>query len=261
MSRTFSLYVPGEAGLHRLHPLTKLAITGAVLATGLALPGIWLTYAMFGFILVPLALWSRILPRFLRSVMLVVAPFAVSLFLVQGLFWTHGTPLIGVGPLSFKVEGIAYAATGVGRIAVLVGSFLLLSFSTPPDALMLALTERGMPGGLAYIILTTIQIVPRFQARAQQILDAQQSRGLETQGNLIQRTRALVPLVVPLILGSIVDIEERAIALEARAFSRQGPKTSLLILRDTPFQAVARRGIVAAALALVIWRIVLGGLR
>ena len=261
MTHAFTLYIPIHSGLHRLHPLTKLALCGALLVVGVALPGVWLTYAVWALIAAPLAAWGGFLGRFLRSVLALVIPFAISLFLIQGLFWQHGTVLIGLGPLSFKIEGIAFAAAGVGRIMVLVSSFLLLSYSTPPDALMLALTERGLPGGIAYIILTTIQIVPRFQARAQQIIDAQHARGLETEGSLVRRFRALLPLVVPLVLGSIVDVEERAIALEARAFSRQGPKTSLLILTDTRAQAVARRVMLIAALAVVVLRFVPGGLR
>ena len=94
-------------------------------------------------------------------------------------------------------------------------------------------------------MLATIQIAPRFQAKAGTILDAQRVRGLETEGGMGRRIRALLPLVVPLVLGSIIDIEERAMALDARAFSRQGVKTSLLVLHDTITQRVTR--ILAAA--------------
>jgi energy-coupling factor transport system permease protein len=259
MSQAFSLYVARESGLHDLHPLTKLAISGSLMLIGVSLPGIWLTYVAFVVIQLPLAMWGRFLKRFVRSAGAVVLPFAVSLFLIQGLLWPHGTPVFGLGPVSFKAEGLAFAAAGLGRIAMLMGSFLLLSYSTSPDMLMLALTERGLPGSIAYIILTTIQIVPRFQARAQQILDAQRSRGLETEGSLIRRGRALLPLVAPLILGSIVDIDERAIALEARAFSRQGKRTSLLVLHDTAVQAAARWLMLLAAVTTILLRLVPGG--
>jgi energy-coupling factor transport system permease protein len=121
-----------------------------------------------------------------------------------------------------------------------VGSFLLLSLTVRPDRLMIALQQRGIPNALTYIILPTIQIIPHFRAKANTILDAQRARGLETEGSLRKRVRALAPLAVPLVLGSIIDIEERAIALEARAFSRHGPKTSLMVLMDSRPQAVVR---------------------
>ena len=121
---------------------------------------------------------------------------------------------------------------------------------------MIALDQRGAPKTLTYIVLATIQIAPRFQAKANTILDAQRARGLETQGSFGRRVRALVPLVVPLVLGSIIDIEERAMALDARAFSRTGQKTSLLVLHDSRAQAAARILLVLAvvlSIAAGIW--------
>jgi len=105
-------------------------------------------------------------------------------------------------------------------------------------------------------VLATIQIAPRFQAKANTILDAQRARGLETEGGVGRRVRALLPLVVPLVLGSIIDIEERAMSLEARAFSREGKKTSLLVLPDSAAQKAARAALLigmAAAVAAGIW--------
>jgi energy-coupling factor transport system permease protein len=255
MSKAFSLYVPRESGMHRLHPLTKLVLVLFCLVLGLFLPGVWLTYAAFVLILLPLAAWAGILPQFVSAVFKTALPIVISLFLVQGLFWPNGTPIASLGPLSLKQEGVAFAIRSAGRFIMIVGSFLLLTFTTRPDGLMLALSQRGVPNSIAYIILSTMQIVPRFQAKANTILDAQRSRGLETEGNLLVRFRALLPLIQPLLLGSIVDIEERAIALEVRAFSRAGSKTSLLVLHDTPFQRVVRLLLILASLGVIVWRV------
>jgi energy-coupling factor transport system permease protein len=119
---------------------------------------------------------------------------------------------------------------------------------------MLSLSQRGVPKSLTYIILATLQLIPRFQDKATTILDAQRARGLETEGSLLQRARALLPMVKPLVLGSILDIEERAIALEARAFGRSGPKTSLLVLADSSVQAAMRWLLLVAAVAVVAAR-------
>lgn len=255
MSTPFSLFIPRESGMHRLHPLTKVAIVGFCLVGGLFLPGIWLTYLAFAVIIVPLAAWGKILPPFLNAVFKTVFPFAISLVLVQGLFWPGGTPVLELGPVSFKEEGLLFAARGIGRILMVVSSFLLLTFTTRADELMLTLSQNGVPNSIAYIMLTTLQIVPRFQAKANTILDAQRSRGLETEGSLLTRARALVPLIQPLLLGSIVDIEERAIALEVRAFGRAGTKTTLLVLRDTTGQRIIRWLLVLATLAIIGWRL------
>jgi energy-coupling factor transport system permease protein len=257
MDRAFGLYVAGDSALHRLHPLTKLALAGLLLAAGLLLPGVWLTYAAFGLALLPLAALGGVAGRLLRAVGPVVLPFAVSVFLIQGLLWPGGTPVAALGPLALKREGLAFAAASVGRILMVVGSFVLFALTTRPDRLMLALTQRGLPPQLAYLVVATLQIVPRFQARAAAILDAQRARGLETSGSLARRARALAPLVVPLILSSLVDVEERALALEARAFNRSGPKTSLTAIGEAAWEPALRWALAAGAAALALGRLAL----
>jgi energy-coupling factor transport system permease protein len=254
MSTTFSLYLERASALHRLHPLTKMALTLFCLVTGIVAPGEWGGFLLFLVLIVPLAAVARILRPFLSAVAKAVLPFAISLFLVQGFFWPEGTPILQLGPVSLKEEGLSFAIRSSGRILVIVSSFLLLTFTTRPDALMQALRERGVPRSITYILLTTIQIVPRFQAKASTILDAQRSRGLETEGGFGQRVRALLPLIQPLLLGSIVDIEERAIALEVRAFGREGERTSLGVLYDTQNQVVLRWLLLLATVAAIVLR-------
>jgi energy-coupling factor transport system permease protein len=127
--------------------------------------------------------------------------------------------------------------------------------TTRPDKLMLALRQKGLPESLAYIVLTALQIFPRFQDRARVILESQQARGLEIEVNFLRRLRLLVPMVAPLILGSIVDVEERAMALEARAFNHPGAKTSWLELEDDARQRLLRAALLLAMLALIVWRV------
>ncbi len=240
MTASISLYIAGDSGLHRLHPLTKLTLTLTILLGGFAIPYTWASYAIFLGIVLPIAIWGGIWKQMLRSVWKIVLPFAISIFLIQSLFWGEGTALFAFGPLSIEKEGVIFAMGSVGRIIVVISSFLLLTLATRPDSLMNALTKIGVPAGITYIVVTTIQIVPRFQAKAASIIDAQRSRGLITEGNLLKRTRALVPLVMPLVLSSLVDVEERAIAIEARAFNSPGSKTSLNVIPDTSTQRIAR---------------------
>ncbi len=253
----FSLYVDRNSGLNRLNPITTLALLGFCLVAGLALPGVWAPYAVFLLALMPLSAWGRVLRPFLNAAFKLALPFALSVFLIQGLFWTGGAPIAHLGPLSLKREGLIFAAQSTGRILAVLGSFLLLSLTTRADALMIALSQRGVPKSLTYIVLATIQIAPRFQAKANTILDAQRARGLETEGGIGRRVRALTPLTIPLVLGSIVDIEERAIALEARAFSRVGPKTSLLVLHDSRRQQIGRWLLVGGMIAAIALGIIL----
>lgn len=250
-----TLYVPGNSGLHRLHPLTKLALTGLFLALAATVPIIHLLISAFVLLLLPFAAWGRILGLYLRSTLIVVLPFAISLAVIQGFFSGGQTELFHIGRFTYTLEGLIAGETVAARILLTMGGAFLLMLSTRPDHLMLALSQRGLPNSLAYIVLTALQIFPRFQDQARIILEAQQSRGLETKVNVFKRMRLLVPLSGPLILSSILDVEERAMALEARAFSRLGPRTSLIELHDNFAQKIFRGFIMLVILLLIAARI------
>jgi energy-coupling factor transport system permease protein len=251
MSEALSLYVARQSRVHQLHPLTKLTLAGFMLVGGLSLPGPWALYVFWALVILPLAFSGQILSKLILATIRIAFPFALSVFLIQGFLWPGGTPFLAVGPLSLKQEGLAFAVASTGRILMVISSFLWFALTTRPDHLMMTLGQRGFPAGLSYMIVATLQIVPRFQARASAILDAQRSRGLETEGNLARRLKALLPLVVPLVLSSLIDVEERALAIETRGFNRPGSKTSLIAIREASWEPAARTGILICA-ALVV---------
>jgi energy-coupling factor transport system permease protein len=240
MSQLSSLYVPRDSPIHRWNPLTRLTLTGLLLVSGLLLPGVWTKYLLFLGIVLPISFAAGVGRQLVRTAFKIVLPFAISVFLIQGFLWPGGTPVLQIGPLSLKSEGLQFAIASIGRILLIVSSFLWFSLTTRPDHLMNSLARIGFPSNLAYVIVATIQIAPRFQSRAATILDAQRARGLETEGSLRTRLRAMVPLVIPLVLSSLIDVEERALAVEARAFNRQGPKTFLVELPEAPWERPAR---------------------
>jgi energy-coupling factor transport system permease protein len=250
-----TLYIDQDRWLQRLHPLTKLVITLFIVVLALIVPGMWSAYLIFLLAVVPLAVAGGILRPLSSALWKVVLPFAVSMFVIQGLFWTGGTPVFSLGPLSLKAEGLAFATTMTGRLLVIMGSFLLFSLGTAPDDLMISLEERGVPNSITYIILSTIQLVPGLQVRAGKIRDAQRARGIETEGNITQRLRALLPLVEPLVLGSIIDVDERAIALEARGFSSDKEKTFFRTVEDTRREQIGRWAMLILALFLILARL------
>lgn len=250
-----SLYLDRSSGLHRLHPLTKLALAFLFLSAAIGLPGlVWLVGA-YVLIVLPFATWGGVLAAFLSSSLKIILPFVISLAVIQGFFSPGETIWLTIGAFTLTAEGLLSGLTVAGRLLLALGGTLLMMLTTRPDHLMEALNERGLPRWLSYIILTALQIFPRFQDRARVILEAQQARGLNMEGNMFRRLRLLVPLVGPLILSSIVDVEERAMALEARAFSRPGAKTSLLILEDSQGQRLLRWSLSMGAATLIVWAV------
>lgn len=216
-------------------------------------------WLLFVVVVIPLAAWAKIARPLLRAALTVVLPFAISVTLIQAFFFPGASNAwVAIGPLLLKQEGLVYAYGIIGRLLLLAGSGLLLLFSTQPSDLALALTQIGMPRQLSYIIVAAIQLVPQLQARAATIVDAQRARGLETEGSVAARARALLPLLAPLVSGALADVDERAIALEARAFNAPGPKTSYTLLSDTRAEIWSRWLLAAATVAVCAWEIAAG---
>ena len=249
-----SIYTPGTSPLHRLHPLTKFVAVVLLILAAYLLPGLYTPFALFcGIVL--MAYIGGVAGSFLRTVLIGLLPLFLSLFLIQGILFppANATPL-PLGPITLTREGLAFAFQTSTRLLTFTSAVLLMLRTTHPADLVFAFTERGLPRSIGYILLVTLQIAPDMVARATAILDAQRSRGLETKG-LLRRLRAIVPLVGPLVVGALVDVEERAMALESRAYTAPGPKSSLRQLVDTSGQRVARLLLLLAILALIAGRL------
>jgi energy-coupling factor transport system permease protein len=259
----YSLYLPGESYLHRLHPLTKLIFSLACAVIIFSGPGGWMSAILPG-LLSMLLLWRAGLAwQVARTTFRLLMLLACVLFLVHGFFSPHNqTVLLKIGPFAIGQEGLAFAALVLIRLAATLSASLLLVVTTHPAHLVQALAEAGLPYGLAYLLGSPLLLLPQIGGSVQLIRDAQQARGLEIQGNLLKRARALFPLVAPLVFSALVDVEERSLALEVRGFSAPCPKTSLNELVDTPSQRLARWALLLLAglmLAAGLWWRTYGG--
>ncbi|MBA3532319.1 MAG: energy-coupling factor transporter transmembrane protein EcfT [Ardenticatenales bacterium] len=244
----------------RWHPLTKLTLvlssTLAAYANLLPWAGVPLFPLFATALLLLLLLWDSRATAWLllRRLVLLLLPLLISLFFVQGFFYPGAkTVLYEIGPFALKLEGLLFGATILSRLVLILSATLALLLTTHPADVGHALTEIGLPHELSYVVLAALQLLPQMQARAARIADAQRARGLRTEGNLLVRARALLPLIGPLIASALHETEERALALEARAFRAPGPKTSWRQLHDTPRQRLARWLMLGGAIALLAW--------
>jgi energy-coupling factor transport system permease protein len=207
-----------------------------------------------------LATIGRVGRRFVFMMLRVIIPIAIPLFVIQSLFNPIGrTVLFQLGPLAVKAEGLAFATSIVSRLVALVSAYFLLVLVVHPRDLVTSLESRGMSPRIGYLILSTMRLIPQIQRTAETILDAQRSRGLRTKGNLLLRFRAYLPLMGPVVMGSLASLEVRAMALEARGFNLGGRKTYLRLPPEQPVDRLLRRGLVAATLALVVISVAVSG--
>jgi energy-coupling factor transport system permease protein len=250
MSATTGYYVAGSSWLHRRNPLTKLIALGLVLLTAFLLPPVVL--APLGVLLVAAAASAGLL-RPLARAMRIPALLLLSILLVNSFFFPGAKDfLLTIGPLSVSREGLTFGLISAGRVLVAFLASVAFLFSTLADDLLESLIARGASQRIAFVVLSAVQMVPRMQARAGAILEAQQSRGLSLEGSLVRRIRALVPLVGPVMLGSLIDVRERTFALEARGFGARPGRTAYRIVADPPIDRWLRLALLAAGLGVVV---------
>jgi energy-coupling factor transport system permease protein len=244
-------YRRGDSWLHRRNPVTKLLALAWVILAAFVLPPIALP--VLGLACLALAGASGIGASVARGLR-IPAVLVASILVVNAFFYPGAVDLIArLGPVALSREGIAFGVVTAGRLLVaFVGSVTFLQ-ATLPDDLMEALVARGASHRLAWVILSAVQMVPRLQEMATTILEAQQARGLEIRGSLVRRLRALVPLIGPILLGSLIDVRERTFALEARGFGAGGRRTAYRVVPDPPADRWLRVVILVATVAVISW--------
>ena len=250
MSATIGYFVAGSSWLHRRNPLTKLLALALILLSAFLLPPVFLVGLI---VVIVAALWSAGLLRPTARAMRIPALLFLSILVVNSLFYPGATDkLLTVGPLSISREGLTFGLISAGRILAAFLASVAFLFTTLADDLLETLIARGASHRISFVILSAVQMVPRMQERAGSILEAQQARGLSLEGSLVRRIRALVPLIGPVLLGSLVDARERTFALEARGFGARPGRTAYRVVADPPLDRWLRFLIVLGCLGVVI---------
>ena len=202
-----------------------------------------------------MAAQARVLGTLFRASLLLTLPIAISVVLVSVFTRAGTTVLFQIGPFDATLEGVDFAAQTLARLFAISASIGLFVLVTEPRAFVFDLERRGVPPRLAFIAVATIEAVPTLIDRATVIGESQRARGLDTEGSLRARLRGLLPLVGPVIIGSLTDVEERSLALESRAFSRPGRRHLLWSMPDTAWERVLRWLLLLGLVALIVLRV------
>ncbi len=204
---------------------------------------------------IPAAVVAGVLPRLARFALLLSLPIALSVALVSVFTRAGETVLFVIGPFDATLEGVDFAGQIMVRLAVVSMALGLFGLTTDPRALVVDLEHRGVPPRVAFAAAATLETIPAMIDRATAIQAAQRARGLDTEGSLVARIRGIMPLVGPVILSSLTEVEERSLALEVRAFGRPGRRDLLWSLPDSNRQRLIRwlllLGLVAASVGRV----------
>ena len=147
---------------------------------------------------------------------------------LQGLAYLAGFILI----INSFFISFSFAVATVLRLVVLMTAFSLFFLTVHPDDFALALIKMRIPYEFAFAFSMAVRYVPTIATETETIRDAQMSRGLELErGNVFQRVRNYIPILIPIIVSSIRRALQVAESLESRAFGSTAQRTSLYDLQ------------------------------
>jgi energy-coupling factor transport system permease protein len=254
LDRIRRLVPPTRSPYHRLNPLTK-AVIATVGSIGAFAAGGYVGPIVIDVVMVLLAARAGVLGQLTRVSLLLTLPIAISVVLVSVFTRAGTTVLFVIGPFDATVEGVDFAAQTLVRLFAISLSIGLFVMTTDPRAFVFDLERRGVSPRIAFVAVATIEAVPALVERAGVIGESQRARGLDTEGSFRARLRGVLPLVGPVIIGALTDVEERSLALESRAFSRPGRRHLLWAMADTAAQRGLRWGLLALLVVIAAARL------
>jgi energy-coupling factor transport system permease protein len=211
--------------------------------------------AIIALTILPSAVTAGVAGRLVRISLLLTLPIAISVVLVSVFTRAGETVLFTIGPFDATAEGVDFAGQTLVRLFAISTAIGLFGLTTDPRAFVLDLERRRLSPRFAFVALATLEAVPAMVERAGVIQAAQRARGLDTEGSIRARLRGVMPLVGPVVLSSLTEVEERSLALEVRAFGRPGRRHLLWQIPDSRAQLAIRVLAIVALLAAIILRV------
>lgn len=215
-------YVGKDSPIHRLHPLTKLFWSLAVVTLSFLFQD---PAGQIGILLSIIAVavagrvWRELIPAF------------IGLFVVAGIFILFQIFFVTEGKTLFTLipgtkfgrvtdQGVWICLAMAGRMIVITASFPVMMATTQIKDLVVALVNNmKIPYTYAFMFVTSLRFIPTFLGEMDQIMQAQCSRGYVTEGkNPFRKLFSLGPLAVPLLISSVRKAQRLAVSMETRGF-------------------------------------------
>lgn len=252
--KSLSLYEDKGSFLNKTDSLVKILYVIAAILVPAVLGNNWVYGACILLSVVLLAA-AGILKRAV-PVVGVSGIVLLTIVIIQGMFYgTNETVLFKLGPAVFYVEGLMYSLGIVLNVLDILLAICVLIFTTKPSDLIECLVEKGLSPRIGYVIVSIFQLIPQMSNTMGTITDAQRSRGMEVEGNLLVRIKAFLPLISPVVMSSLNDTKERAVALEVRGFNANKKKVFLNERVVKTSDKVLEVVLVVAMVAAIAWRV------
>ncbi|GKX31787.1 cobalt ABC transporter permease [Vallitalea longa] len=255
------LKVKKDNKIAALHPSSKFLIVCLYILCVIIIGTIKVdTYSIFlipWFLVVPiLCLASGVWKEFRKAIKAVLF-IAALIFIVQSLFIPSEIIVWRWKFIKVYKAGLASGIALSFSILTIAGIFIWYFKTTENKEISRVLENSGLNYKICYVFISSLQMVKVLGNSSKTIMNAQKARGVETEGNIIVRSKAFFPSMVPLILGAITNTEERVLTLESKGFDVNGPKTHLFEVVKSGNEKLADGIAIMITVAILIWRILL----
>ena len=257
----FGQYCEGSSFLHRLDPRWKILFTVFYIVIIFFAKNIF-SFALLLASALLLAALSGIRPRILvRSLRPLL--FIIVFTTVINIFWLKGeTLLVDFFFIHIYLEGLINAFLIVLRVMILVvGTGIFLTYTTTPIALtdgieqlLAPLAKLRLPVHEFSMMMTiALRFIPTLVEETEKIMNAQKARGADfVTGSIVQRAKALIPILVPLFISAFRRAEELATAMECRCYTGGKGRTRMNVLQSTWRDPVCALGLCALLLGVIL---------
>ena len=256
-------YFPGTTLAHKLDPRTKILLVTLYIVALFCAKGL----VTYGILALCLAICVRISKVKIKALVKGLKPvlFIIIFTGILNLFFTPGDYyMVEIGFIHISNVGLHNAVFMVLRIMLLIMGTFLMTYTTSPISLTDGL-ERLLGGlkklhvpvhELAMMMSIALRFIPTLIEETDKIMSAQKARGADFEsGNLIQKAKALIPILVPLFVSAFRRADELATAMECRSYHGGEGRTKLHVLKYESRDYVALvLGALVLALILVLRR-------
>lgn len=244
---TIGQYIPGESFTHKLDPRTKIIISILFIVSLFVInkfPGYLLVIAFLGAVIINSKVPLRFIVKGLKPILfLVLITGILNIFMIKG---TDETLIFHLGFLNIYEEGLSTAAFMALRLVFLIIGTSMLTLTTSPIELTDGIERLLRPIGktlaheLAMMMTIALRFIPTLMEETDKIIKAQEARGADFEsGNIIQKAKSLIPILVPLFISSFRRADELAMAMESRCYRGGTGRTRMKELKYSFRDAVA----------------------
>ena len=222
---TFGQFIPGNSILHRMDPRVKIVLLCTIIATIFCTFNFYALGLITAFIIVAILLSGVPFKMYLKSLKVIMIIVIITSLL--NIFYSSGTPIFEFWIFKITLDGIFRAIYVTVRIIALILISSALTFTTSPTDLTDAIERLMSPlkvfhikvHEIAMMMTIALRFIPTLLDETDKIMSAQKARGADMEsGNVFQKVKALIPVLIPLFVSAFRRAYELAVAMECRCY-------------------------------------------